>query len=461
MKNIFWFLNFILIIESIYGNDNIKKNENRNNSEKFNVDRTNGECKFMNKLMNKEESNDCCGDFGIYCLDNHIDEIYVPRNCIENNTLPSSVGSMPYLTVLSLKECELIGEIPKDIGTLQNLKEIDLHYNNITGSIPTSIGNLTKLERLELENNKISGSIPKEIGNLTNLKDLILYNNNLKGKIPTTIGNMQSLKNLYLSDNELRGSIPSEIKNLTNIEVIHISNNKLSGSIPSEIGYLTNLEMIVLDNNTLTGTIPSSIENLTKLERIYLTSNNLDGEIPTKELGKLNKMIRIYLDDNPKLYGRFPKINFNVNNQFKLGIECNITNTNICYDEKDKDSRCTYPTVHYDCSNCQNYNISTVVDDICRCNEGYSGAGYIECYTEIPKTNEDPDEEDPDEEENPNEKENEDQKKPDTENQNNEGNQENSTGTVPDNDLNSGAFKKLYNFINIAFIILTIIILKI
>jgi len=118
-----------------------------------------------------------------------------------------------------------------------------------------------------------------------------------------------------------------------------------------------------------------------------------------------------------------------VNNQFKLGIECNITNTNICYDEKDKDSRCTYPTVHYDCSNCQNYNISTVVDDICRCNEGYSGAGYIECYTEIPKTNEDPDEEDPDEEENPNEKENEDQKKPDTENQNNEGNQENSTGT--------------------------------
>jgi len=135
------------------------------------------------------------------------------------------------------------GEIPSEIGNLTNLTILSLFNNDFTGSIPSEIGNLNNLIELSLGNNQLTGSIPSEICNLTNLTVLNLMTNQLSGSIPPEIGNLTNLTNLSLIDNQLTGSIPSEICNLTNLfswesvglppVIFGISNNRFCPPYPS------------------------------------------------------------------------------------------------------------------------------------------------------------------------------------------------------------------------------------
>jgi len=49
--------------------NNIKNN---NNHFKIKRDSASGECKYINSLIGKEESYDCCNYYGIICENNHI-----------------------------------------------------------------------------------------------------------------------------------------------------------------------------------------------------------------------------------------------------------------------------------------------------------------------------------------------------------------------------------------------------
>ena len=46
---------------------------------------------------------------------------------------------------------------------------LNLLRNQLSGSIPSSLGNLSNLEVLSLGSNQLSGSIPSSLGNLSNL----------------------------------------------------------------------------------------------------------------------------------------------------------------------------------------------------------------------------------------------------------------------------------------------------
>src|SRR4051812_13246054 len=59
-----------------------------------------------------------------------------------------------------------------------DITQIALPTNNLIGSLPSSIGTLTKLKVLSLGSNQLSGTIPNEIGNLTSLQTLLLGVNN-------------------------------------------------------------------------------------------------------------------------------------------------------------------------------------------------------------------------------------------------------------------------------------------
>ena len=90
--------------------------------------------------------------------------------------------------------------------------ELDLSWNSLSAEIPTELGNLASLEVLSLWGNHLSGTIPGELGNLMNLRELNLSSNGLSGEIPAELGNLANLERIYLSGNDLSGCIPDGLK---------------------------------------------------------------------------------------------------------------------------------------------------------------------------------------------------------------------------------------------------------
>lgn len=110
--------------------------------------------------------------------------------------------------------------------------ELRINRNNLSGQIPTELGNLNNLKVLTLTENRLTGTIPAQLGNLQNLKDLYLWGNRLSGQIPPELGNLSNLEWLTLSENRLTGTIPVQLGNLQNLIVLDIANNQLTGCIP-------------------------------------------------------------------------------------------------------------------------------------------------------------------------------------------------------------------------------------
>ncbi len=102
--------------------------------------------------------------------------------------------------------------------------ELDLPFNQLTGTIPSELGNLNSLTILTLTFNNLSGSIPPELGNLNNLTVLDLNINQLTGTIPAELGNLNLIK-MVLSQNQLSGCYDSNLTNLCNQLNADFNNN--------------------------------------------------------------------------------------------------------------------------------------------------------------------------------------------------------------------------------------------
>ncbi|WP_299313033.1 hypothetical protein [uncultured Aquimarina sp.] len=152
--------------------------------------------------------------------------------------------------------------------------------NNLRGTIPSEIGSLLNLRILSLSLNRLTGSIPKELGNLSLLNDLNLWKNNLTGIIPSELGGLP-LRNLHLHENKLTGTIPLELGRLTVIQTLHLRGNELTGEIPKELGNLSSIKSLTLSNNLLNGTIPTRLSELPLLQYLDISNNRLTGIIPS------------------------------------------------------------------------------------------------------------------------------------------------------------------------------------
>ena len=95
--------------------------------------------------------------------------------------------------------------IPSEIGLLTKLVILSLYNSGLSGSIPSSISQLTLLQLLSFSNNKLTGIIPPSISSLTNLESLLLNNNALTGTIPSSIANLEQLETLKFYSNDLSG----------------------------------------------------------------------------------------------------------------------------------------------------------------------------------------------------------------------------------------------------------------
>jgi len=83
-----------------------------------------------------------------------------------------------------------------------------------------------------------------------------------------------------------------------------------------------------------------------------------------------------HLENNIELFGMIPNINYKNNNLYE--IECDFSDTNLCYSKNDINSKCIYPKTYYECSDCKEN--SEVKNKMCECNEGYTSIGYMNCF---------------------------------------------------------------------------------
>ena len=235
--------------------------------------------------------------------DGRILELFLSNNRLDGN-IPSEIGGLVKLEILSLGGNELTGSIPPEVGELTNLKRLAFPDNQLTGSIPEQLGQLTRLMSMNFWRNQLSGTIPSALGNLSNLDYLNLSDNELSGLIPPELGNLPALYTLDLEGNKLTGEIPAEIGNLESLYWLELNDNQFTGKIPPRLGGLTGLGELDIGSNQLTGEIPPELGELGSLVSLSLRSNQLTGEIPP-ELGKLGSLTSLNLRSN-QLTGGIP-----------------------------------------------------------------------------------------------------------------------------------------------------------
>ncbi|XP_018728203.2 putative receptor-like protein kinase At3g47110 [Eucalyptus grandis] len=238
-------------------------------------------------------------------LSTSIERIYMLNNQIQG-TIPSALGNLFNLSILTLADNFLTDHIPDSIGALYSLQGLDISGNMFTGEIPSSIGNMTSLYRLDLSSNNFQGYIPQSLGNCKKLIGFDLSNNNLVGSIPIEVMGLSSLSILFsLAHNNLSGSLPLRVGSLINLKELDLSYNKLTGLIPTSIGKCLKLEWLHLEANSFYGQIPQALHPLRGLEYLDLSNNDFSGPIPSF-LEELSLLKYLNLSFN-ELEGQVPK----------------------------------------------------------------------------------------------------------------------------------------------------------
>ncbi|KAG6631032.1 probable LRR receptor-like serine/threonine-protein kinase At1g06840 isoform X2 [Carya illinoinensis] len=136
--------------------------------------------------------------------------LQLDNNNFSGSTIPTSYGDMPWLFKLSLRNCNLQGEMP-DMSRVPKLLYLDLSSNKLNGSIPPDrlSENITTID---LSNNHLTGEIPINFTGLPRLQGLLIANNLLSGSIPSSIWQNRTLNNTEKLTVELQNN---ELSNIT------------------------------------------------------------------------------------------------------------------------------------------------------------------------------------------------------------------------------------------------------
>ena len=112
------------------------------------------------------------------------------------------------------------GSLPSELGLLTQLTLLSFRFNDLTGSLPSELGLMSKLTAMKLRSNRLSGSLPIQLGILNQLSLLRLFENELTGLMPAEIGLLSQLQILSLSKNDqLTGNIPASLCDIPKIEI--------------------------------------------------------------------------------------------------------------------------------------------------------------------------------------------------------------------------------------------------
>lgn len=166
--------------------------------------------------------------------------------------LPTELGLLQRLQKMDLKNNSFKGTIPAQLRGLIHLESLQLGFNTLSGTIPALPSSLTLLS---LQDNALVGQLPSELWSMPGLKHLSLAKNSLTGTIPTHLASLPLLERLFLSHNGFRGTIPTELAGLS-LSHLHLQGNRLQGALPDLSPVVDELR---LDGNIFSGTVPSNL----------------------------------------------------------------------------------------------------------------------------------------------------------------------------------------------------------
>ncbi|KAF5446558.1 hypothetical protein F2P56_032175 [Juglans regia] len=148
--------------------------------------------------------------------------------------IPPELYRLPSLVHLLLDNNNLSGYLPPELSEMPLLRILQLDNNNFNGTtIPASYSNMSRLLKLSLRNCNLQGEMP-DMSRIPRLLYLDLSSNKLSGSIPPDRLSA-NITTIDLSNNNLTGEIPINFSSLPRLQRLLIANNSLSGSIPSSI----------------------------------------------------------------------------------------------------------------------------------------------------------------------------------------------------------------------------------
>ncbi|KAG6631027.1 probable LRR receptor-like serine/threonine-protein kinase At1g06840 isoform X1 [Carya illinoinensis] len=148
--------------------------------------------------------------------------------------IPPDLYKLPSLVHLLLDNNNLSGYLPPELSKMPLLRILQLDNNNFNGAtIPASYSDMSQLLKLSLRNCNLQGEMP-DMSRVPKLLYLDLSSNKLNGSIPPDRLS-ENITTIDLSNNRLTGEIPINFAGLPRLQRLLIANNSLSGSVPSSI----------------------------------------------------------------------------------------------------------------------------------------------------------------------------------------------------------------------------------
>ncbi|KAJ8572937.1 hypothetical protein K7X08_009448 [Anisodus acutangulus] len=220
----------------------------------------------------------------------------------ENNLsapFPEFFADFSNLTVLSLKSCNLIGQVHQKIFLVPTLQTIDLSENfKLEGTLPEFPSN-GSIQCLLLGYTEFSGSLPESIGNLRMLSDVSFWSCNFTGEIISSNWyGLENLETLDFSDNSISGLIPPSFFSLPSLTDLRPNDNKFYGQIKELQNVTSPLTNLDLSGNNLAGPLPDFFFQLHNLSRLSLSFNNFSGTVKLCKFTKLKQLANLDLSHN-------------------------------------------------------------------------------------------------------------------------------------------------------------------
>ncbi|XP_056174528.1 disease resistance protein RUN1-like [Syzygium oleosum] len=213
-------------------------------------------------------------------------EILILRNCDGLKNILPSIGDLKTLVSLDLSGCSSLKKLPEEVGNLVGLKELLLDRTKIQ-EIPSFIGSLKKLEMLSAKECEFLVQLPDSrdpvnlltivsldlprldsIGSLVKLRRLSLQSCRHLRWIPNSIGQMESLTELVLTKTTIT-VLPDSIENLQNLGILNISSTSIK-ELPNAIGRLRKLRKLDASKCTNLSKVISSFRDLYSLQHLDL-----------------------------------------------------------------------------------------------------------------------------------------------------------------------------------------------
>ena len=152
------------------------------------------------------------------------------------SSLPSELGTMEQLRVLSIRECKSLYKIPKSLARLANLTKLLMPSCGVARFLHSELQGLQNLRLLDLSRCFGLKELPSTLGDLVALTALNLGGCWQLSNLPCSIGELVELEILLLNGCSNLGMIPDSVTRLGNLIELDVQECTSLTSLPSGIG---------------------------------------------------------------------------------------------------------------------------------------------------------------------------------------------------------------------------------